>query len=34
MMRQFDHPDQAVSWAAILIFFGALFPALALLSLL
>src|SRR2546428_322204 len=34
MMRQFDDPDQAVSWAAILIFFGALFPVISLLSLL
>jgi hypothetical protein len=34
MMRQFDNADAAVSWAAVLIFFGALFPALALVSLL
>ncbi len=34
MMRQFDDPDQAVSWSAILIFFGALFPVISLLSLL
>jgi hypothetical protein len=34
MMRQFDDPDQAVSWAAVLIFFGALFPVINLLTLL
>jgi hypothetical protein len=34
MMRQFDDPDQAVSWAAILIFFSALRPVIQLLSVL
>jgi hypothetical protein len=34
MMRQFDDPDQAVSWAAVLIFFGALFPVLTLIAIL
>jgi uncharacterized membrane protein len=32
MMRQFDDPDQAVSWAAVLIFVGAIWPAAALLQ--
>jgi hypothetical protein len=34
MMRQFDDPDVAVSYAAILIFFGALRPVLFLLGVL
>jgi uncharacterized membrane protein len=32
MMRQFDDPDQAVSWAAVLIFIGAIWPVAALLQ--
>jgi hypothetical protein len=32
MMRQFDDPDQAVSWAAILLFISAVFDGLRLLT--